>query len=306
MIPDDRDRDGGGDGGGDDLPPAPLAAGTAVVLASAAGLLQLMVTITLLGFGIAPGYAVVGMSAVLTYGALLAMLAPRLPEPAEVELGFVPSAWSGWIASGLLVASVLLTSELDNVLRALFPPAEIEVSNLDPHPEVSLGELLLVQVIVLPLVFELFFRGALQPTLERALGAGRGVVLSAALGGLAYAMGLPNPRALPIEFANGLVAGSLRHITGSLKPVLLFAGGLGAVRVAAHYQAFEIAGFDDLRAAHTPTHWLMYSAAITAAGLWLLRRAARDAAALRAAAAAEAEAEDKAEDEAEVQTKDLD
>lgn len=209
-----------------------------------------------------------GIATILAYGTAFAIAVPRIPAPPGTALGFVAAPGVAWSAALLLLPSVLLISELDNVLRAFYPLPE-ELRSEPSRPEgLALLELALVSIAVLPLVEEVFFRGLIQPRLVEQLGRFRAVLATAVLNGLSM-LTLGGPWALATGFAGGIVLGVLRESARSLLPCLLLNALFGLTAFLATLQAFGIAGFDDTCAAHTPLEWLVPAALATGAGFRL-------------------------------------
>ena len=255
--------------------PAPLQGGPlfALLLTLGAGSAQVLALVALLGLGLPIGPGLFGMSALLGHAAFFTMLAPRLGDSPAASLGFVPPPLGHRLAVLLLLPSALLVSEVDNWANALFPlPEREEPSGLEPAPRSWLYQIALVQIVVMPMVYELFYRGLLQPWLVRSLGVRRGVVATAALNGLAAGLALLEPRDFASVAASALILGLVRQATGSLVPCLTLHSLTGTIVFAAHFRAFGIAGFDDTSQPHTPFFWLLLGAAFTAAGIARLRR----------------------------------
>jgi membrane protease YdiL (CAAX protease family) len=260
--------------------PSPeLTPAAAVFAGLAAGFAHMALALSLLA-SVGATLAAYALGALLAYGVFFALLTPRLGVTPARRLGFVRPARRSALACVLLLASVLLTSELDNLVRWLFPlPDVIRQALAAPRAVLSAGtalregvELVLVQVAVFPLIYEIFYRGIVQPVLVARLGPVRGVLLTAAV---EASSALANPLFLwawPVVAARGALLGTLRHCSGSLIPALALHALIGAVEVAAQFELFGIAGFDDLGAAHTPVAWLGAAAVPTALGLWLCRR----------------------------------
>jgi membrane protease YdiL (CAAX protease family) len=236
----------------------------------------------LVGFrGVVP---VVGMGAVLAYGAIFSLCAARFTRPPVQQLALVNPPAVAWAAVFFLLPSIVLSSELDNWVKAWFPPpallpdpsAPLEV----PH---FLGPTLaIVFVAVLPLAYELFFRGVMQPLATARLGLVGGILLTTVLSGVARgATGFGAPWEIAPASATALVLCILRQSTGSLWPPLALHVAIGLAAFAAQYGLFGIPGFDDMSAPHTPLPWLAAGAASTLIGLVLCRAASR----ARAAAA---------------------
>ncbi len=262
--------------------PRPFTSGFAILLPFLAAYLQLALCLLMLALmgsedpaSLSP--ALVGIATILGYGAAFAFAAPRLPPPPGQALGFVPAPRISWMAALALLPSILLISEVDNILRAIWPPPEAVQSSPEELPTgLRLVELAVVLIAVLPVVEETFFRGLLQPRLVDLWGRTRGVLLTAALAGLATVF--ISPRLVPIALGSGLVLGMLRESSGSVVPGLALNVLFGTTGFLAALGAFGIPGFDDLEAVHTPLHWLAAAGLATGLGIglcrttWLARR----------------------------------
>jgi membrane protease YdiL (CAAX protease family) len=253
-----------------------LTPGVAALSALAAGFAQLAIAVGLAA-GMGWSLAVFALGGLVAYGVFFALLAPRLGDAPAARLGFVRPARGSALACALLLASVLLISEIDNLVRAVFPIPEAMRESLDSQliARSAAGalregvELVLVGVAVFPLIYEIFYRGLVQPAFVERFGAARGVCITAAL---EASSSLGNPLLLwtwPVVAARGLVLGILRQSSGSLLPSLALSALMGAVEAAARYELFGIAGFDDSAAPHTPAIWLAAASLPTAGGLWL-------------------------------------
>jgi membrane protease YdiL (CAAX protease family) len=240
-----------------------------------AGIVQSTLLLLFADLGLPSHVSTYGMAALPAYGMAFALCASRLPSPPSVSLGLVPSGVLGWFACVLLVPSILLASELDNLFRVWLPLPEV-VRAADAVVGVRAAiELVLVYVALLPLASELLLRGAIQPALVRRIGAVRGIWLTAALSALVASSALMNPWAIPNALATGLVLGLLRHGSGSLLPPVVLHMAFGLAAVLGTYGAFGIPGFDDTSQPHTPLPWLAASAASTGIGVGIARAAAR-------------------------------
>lgn len=228
----------------------------------------------LVGFrGVVP---VVGMGAVLAYGAIFALCATRFTRPPAQQLAVVTPPAVAWAAVLFLLPSIVLTSELDNWVKVFFPPPPF----VDPGPTETppfLGPTLaIVFIAVLPLAYELFFRGVMQPLAVARLGLVAGIVLTVVLSGVArIATGFGALWAIAPACATALVLCILRQASGSLWPPIALHVLIGLATFAAEYQVFGLAGFDDVTSQHTPAPWLLGAAASTAVGLALCRVASR-------------------------------
>jgi len=82
----------------------------------------------------------------------------------------------------LLLPAVLLLSEIDNwAVELRSSPEDAE----EPAPRSWYYQVALVEIVVGPMLHELFFRGLLQPWLVRVFGAERGVPIMALLNAIA-------------------------------------------------------------------------------------------------------------------------
>lgn len=252
----------------------PLSPRLALGLALLTGLLQGVAILTLASSGFPFGVGLVGMAALLAYGAAFAMCIPRIAQPPVIGLALLRPPRVAWFAALLLVWSILLTSEVDNLVKLAFPVPEVMRGTERPAPAAPLA-LLLVSMGVFPLTQELLFRGALQPRMIEALGVRRGILFTAFLNAIAVSTAVFNPWALAPTALNALILGVLRATSGSLLPPLLLHVSWGLIGVGAAYRAFGIPGFDDTVSAHTPLGWLVSAAVFTGAGLRLCRFAGR-------------------------------
>ncbi|HXZ84462.1 MAG TPA: CPBP family glutamic-type intramembrane protease [Myxococcota bacterium] len=253
----------------------------AFLLALLAPLVHLLWTILFEQIGFQLVISTVGMGALVTYGGLLALCASRFRAPPARQLAFVAAPAPAWLAVVFLTSAIVLSSEVDNVVKSLAPPppAAAELSGaLPPFFGVAFA---LVYIGVYPLVYDVFFRGVLQPLAAARFGAAGGVVLTAAMSGFAEAF-MPSMLggaselgpALPPAFLNALMLCILRQSGGSLWPVLALHVLWGIVLIGAAHHVFGLAGFDG-GGAHTPMPWIVGAALLTAVGLGLCRAAAR-------------------------------
>src|SRR5262249_45897685 len=221
-----------------------------------------------------------GMSALVTYGALTALCAARFRQPPARQMGLVSARASAWLAVIFLVAATVVSSELDNVLRAVWPPPRLPPDptgfHVNPHALVAAESL--TYVGVLPLAYNLFYCGVFQPLATKDLGVIPGVIGTALLLGFGYAL-VPSVQEsglwlLAPALLNALILTILRQSSGSLWPVLALDALWGIVQLCAAYQVFNLVGFGD-GGAHTPIRWVIGCAALTIVGLALCRSAAR-------------------------------
>jgi membrane protease YdiL (CAAX protease family) len=246
----------------------------AAFLALYAGVFHTFIAL-LLAVQIGPGslQGTAGIGAILGYGAAFALVARRLTDPPQVALGLVPARVGSVIVAALLIPSLLLTSEIENLFREIFPWPEPTGDPPEPHASTAY-QAAIVLIVVMPMVYELFFRGFLQPRLVRRLGSVRGVLLTAALNTLA-GMFLSAPSQIPAAFGRFLLLGVLRQCSGSVRPSIALHAMWGAITVGAYLGLYGIAGFDDTSQPHTSAVWLLPAFVLTLLGLWQARRVAQ-------------------------------
>jgi membrane protease YdiL (CAAX protease family) len=225
------------------------------------------------GFG--PRVGFLGVAAIPAFGLAFAVGAQRLQDPPALALGLVRAPSRAWLAIPFLCAGLLLTSEIHNIVLQFFPYPEEMNEPRRPEGFLALLEWGAVLVLVLPATEELFFRGLLQPGLSRRVGAGRAVLLTAALHGMAAFL-VRGPHVAPSIAASALLLGFVRHASGSLLPALGLNAAFGFVTLLATVEAFGIPGFDDTSAPHTPLGWLLPAALLVGFGLALCREASRE------------------------------
>ncbi len=250
----------------------PITPGFAVLLTFVVAFSQVFLILMLgsLGFGMGP--ASLGIATILAFGFSFRLAVPRIPTPPSVHLGFVRPAPVAWWAALFLASSVLLTSEVDNIAKQIWPLPDKLVPVEPPEGVAYQLGLALVLVVVLPAAQEILFRGLLQPAMVRLWGSGRGIAFISALNALAF--GLLNPWAFAPTFTSSLVLGILRQSSSSLLPCLLLHALFGGATLLATYEFFRIPGFDDTSAPHTPMEWLGTAALLCGIGLGLCRAAA--------------------------------
>jgi len=255
----------------------PLTLEFAFVLALLAPLVHVLAVMLLALIGFRGSVPVVGMGAVLAYAGLFTICALRFRQPPLQQLALVRAPASAWLAVVFLAASVVLASEIDNWVKAIFPvPSElVATAEVVEAPPFLGATLAVVELAVFPLAYELFFRGILQPLAVARIGVSAGVLLSAMLSGVASGLVFGGLWGVAPAFANSLVLSVLRQASGSLWPPLALHALTGVVTLGAQYQLFHLAGFDDTTAAHTPLEWLAVAAVLTGIGLQLCRVAAR-------------------------------
>jgi membrane protease YdiL (CAAX protease family) len=220
------------------------------------------------GYGARVGF--LGVAAIPAFGLAFAVGAQRLEGPPATALGLVRAPPRAWIAVPFLCAALLLTSEIHNIVLQFFPYPEEMQEPTRPEGFLAILEWGAVLVLVLPATEEFFFRGLLQPGLVRRVGAGRAILLTAALHGLS-ALLVRGPHVAPAIAASALLLGFVRHSSGSLLPALGLSMSFGVVTLLATLNTFGIPGFDDTSAPHTPLGWLLPAALLVGFGLALCR-----------------------------------
>lgn len=253
----------------------PLTLEFAFLLALIAPLAHALCILVLVQIGFRGPTSVIGMGALLAYSGLFALCAVRFARPPMQQLSLVKPPAIAWLAVAFLLPSVVLSSEIDNVVKALFPlvPVDSQPAAAEALPFHG-PTVAIVAIAVFPIAYELFFRGILQPLAVARLGVIAGILLTALLSGVALGI-LDGPRGLAPALASALVLCVLRQASGSLWTPIALHALTGITLVAAIYRLFGLAGFDDTSAPHTPLPWLAGAAVSTAIGFWLCRVAAR-------------------------------
>ena len=255
----------------------PLTLELAFVLALLAPLVHVLAVMLLSVIGFRGSVPVVGMGALLAYGGIFTVCALRFRRPPLQQLALVRAPATAWVAVAFLAASVVLSSEIDNLVKAAWPlPSELVApGDAVETPDFVGSTLAVVELAVFPLAYELFFRGILQPLAVARIGVSSGILLTAMLSGVASGLIFAGIFGVAPAFANALILCVLRQASGSLWPPLALHALTGVVTLGAQYQLFGLAGFDDTTAAHTPLAWLAGAAVLTGIGFGLLRVAAR-------------------------------
>ncbi len=259
-------------------PRPPLTLEFAFTLALMAPLIHLLWFILFKRIGLQLDWSGVGMAALVAYGSLFALCAARFRQPPARQLGLGPAPASAWLAVLCLVPSLVVSSEIDNLVKALVPPPPVPAEIVGEPPLYLVPALAVVFVGVFPLVYDFFFRGVLQPLASARLGAVSGVTLTAVLSGFAAAF-LPalfsaGMWALVPSLCNALILCVVRQSSKSLWPAFALHSLWGVAAIAAQFEAFGLAGFD-VEGAHTPGRWVAAALALTLVGLGLCRAAAR-------------------------------
>jgi len=259
-------------------PRPPLTFEFAFMTALLAPLCHLLWVIVFQSMGTKLGASAIGMGAIVTYGALFALCAVRFRLPPARQLAVVSAPVTAWLAVLFLVPAIVVSSELDNVVKSLYPPQPLPLlGKVTPEPPFLGAALAMLFVGVYPLVHNVFFRGMLQPLATARLGVVLGVIVTSLFSAFAAAF-IPSldsgfwPMAPAV--ANALMLCILRQCSGSLLPPLALEALWGVVQVCATYQIFGLAGFDG-SGSHTPANWVVACGVLTVVGLLLCRAAAR-------------------------------
>jgi membrane protease YdiL (CAAX protease family) len=237
-----------------------------------------MVLVTVLATPSAGGTLGIALGTVLGLGGAGTLGARAIPAPAEQHIGLTGFPMRLLFPVLLLAPYVLLLSELDNWIAALFPPPDPETDTDFPLVGLAAVELVLFLVLLRPVLEEFFFRGVVQQGVVAVLGTRRGILLTAFLfAAVRASFGLGDTqRALTLAaqgFCEGLLLSGLRLASGSILPGVVLAmlsAGLGLLALATK-DAFVIPGFNDA-SAHTPFSWLLPAALSVAAGIAWFRR----------------------------------
>lgn len=260
----------------DPAPRPPLTLEFVFLLALVAPLCQFiwMLVFDKLGFHLEPSAR--GMGTLVTYGAMFALCAARLRVAPARHLGFVAAPLSAWLSVVFLAPWIVVTSEVDNLMKAAFAvPLPEQLAVEIPRYFIPMSAVLAVAVF--PLAYDVFFRGMLQPLASARFGAVAGVALAAVLSGFAsgfLAALVTNVWQFPRYLLDALVLCILRQCGSSLWPVLALDMLWGVANVCGSYELFGLAGFDG-GGAHTPMRWVAGAGALAAVGFALCRAAAR-------------------------------
>lgn len=225
------------------------------------------------------------------FGGVATVAARSMPGEAQSRLGLHGFAPRMLLPIALLLPSVALASELDNLVRPLFPVLPLPPGAAPPSAEVvrlATLELAIAGALLRPVLEEFFFRGVIQQGVVGHLGPGAGVAYTAVLfalasGGLALPFGPDHAASEAVQAAfAGVLLGLLRQAAGSvLAPMVASCAfeTLGLASVTFLAGALPIPGYN-APGPHTPPAVLAACAAAVAAGAWLAARwaaAPRDA-----------------------------
>ena len=261
--------------------PSPRPLGALLLTAFAWSVLVFVAAVTTPAFG--GGTLGLALGLLLGFGGAGTLAARALPPPADLRIGLRGFDLRLLAPLVLLVPTVLLASELDNLVAAwLFPGAK------PPTPDDALGALdtlewVLFAVLLRPVLEEFFFRGVLQQGVVAALGAVRGVLFTAALFALVrtslFAGDAYHATSLGLQALGlGVLLGFVRLATGSILPGVLVLSAIEGAGVFGYAlrERLPIPGFN-APGEHTPLLWLAPSLLAVAFGIaWLAWSARRE------------------------------
>ncbi len=219
------------------------------------------------------------LALVLGTGTLGALAATYVPAPHAERVGLRKLPPGCALGLLLLVPAALLSSELDNWVRALAGAASpFATETAEADESVASGvqwlQLLVVMVGIEPVVEEWFFRGVLQQGSHQRLGERGAVLWSALLFAVYAALGRATTPADALAVvaqstALGAVFGYARVTTGSLLAPIALHSAINGLALAGSTW-FPIAGFTG-PGAHTDPVLLLAAAASCALGVRLLQ-----------------------------------
>lgn len=232
------------------------------------------------------GIAELGLGQALGMGLVAALAARWVPEPRAVRVGirgFDPRLLG---ALALLLPLSVVVSELLHWIHVWFPApdaqeiAERSRERLAAETPLDLVETAIVVVGIAPLVEEWLYRGVIQQGVVAHLGRVRGVLLTAALFGLAHLQpGVSSAGSLAIFAAVlplGVALGLARMATGSLLAAIgLHAGYNGIALALSEWGGASVAPGLEGQSGSLPLALLLPCAATAALGFAWLGRCAR-------------------------------
>lgn len=258
--------------------PSPLGAALMTLLAFVAVLLGWVLFAPDAGnaFGLAVGLC-------LGFGGIGTLAARSVPG-AEERLGLRGFAPRFLLPMLLFLPSLVLASELDNLVRPLFPAIRLPQDAVPDSADVvrlMTLEFAITTALLRPVLEEFFFRGVVQQGVVAALGPGRGVLLAAALFALVrtslFAPDAYHATSLGLQaLCTGLLLGFVRLASGSILPGVLLLTAIEGLGVLSYElrETLPITGFN-AGGPHTPVVFLLPAALCVATGLFLLARHAR-------------------------------
>ncbi len=239
-------------------------------------------------FGAQFNFGAIGVGQVLGFGMVAIFATKQIAEPHAERLGLrgFDKDMIGMLL--LLLPSIFLLSEADNLIRDWMPPAPVDpeaaaaISPLFDTSSYAEIQRFIVIVGLAPVMEEWLFRGVIQQGLMGHLGRMRGVVLTALLFAICRIVpGLPPSTLLSfllVSFATGLLLGCVRVATGSLLAAIVLHTGFNFISWAAAFYAdtYPIDGFN-VPLSHTSFQVLVPSLVATSFALQALVRALSNA-----------------------------
>lgn len=262
--------------------PGPLSAlGITFAAVFAAGIVASL-------FGAQPDFGAIGVGQAVGFGFVAILSTQRIAPPHAERLGLRDFDRDFLWVIVLLLPSLVLMSELDNIIRDLAPPVpvnpEAEAAAKSLFEVGTYGEIqrLIVIVGLAPVMEEWLFRGVIQQGLVGNLGRYRGVFFTAVLFALCRLMpGLPPSTLLSfllISLITGLLLGLVRIATGSLLAAIVLHMAFNLIGWSADFykDAWPIQGFN-VPDSHTSYNVLLASLIATGYGLSMLKRSLENA-----------------------------
>ena len=183
----------------------------------------------------------IGIGLTLGVVAVSAFAWRALPPPRGKQLGLRPFAWRYLVCVVLLIPIAFVGSELEQLVRSVFPPPDLDVVARVRRATVAtdtprhIAQTLAITVALAPALEEWLFRGLIQPGLVDTAGAGRGILATSLLFGLWHGSFGLSPAAWCAAFAGafvyGLLLGIARYTSGSLLPAFLLHIGINSMAV---------------------------------------------------------------------------
>jgi membrane protease YdiL (CAAX protease family) len=183
----------------------------------------------------------VGIGLTLGVVAVSAFAWRALPPPRGERLGLRGVARRYLVCIVLLIPIAFVGSELEQLVRAVFPPPDLDVVARVRRAAVAtdtprrIAQTLAITIALAPALEEWLFRGLIQPGLVDAVGVRRGILVTSLLFGLWHGSFGLSPAAWCSAFAGafvyGLLLGIARHTSGSLLAALLLHIGINGMAV---------------------------------------------------------------------------
>lgn len=271
----------GGNEGGGAQPTGPFPGGAAALFITFCAFFLTGFSVALLG--LQPDAGVIGIARAIGFGVTGSLAARRVPPPHIERLGLRSFDPKFLPLIVMLVPILVLSSELDNVMRTT------PVPDLEPWTHAPLLDVLQIGIVIvalLPVVEEWFFRGVLQQGLVDSFGRAMGVLFAAGLYSLPRIQ-ISDDTGVTVAsvagtIATGCLLGTLRLATGSILAPILLSAGISAsyLWADAYSDIFPIEGLT--APGTTPFNILLPSLLAVAWGVSQLFAALKEADALEA------------------------